>query len=228
MRTLKKIYSKNNNEIVLISSENSEVVGLENPTYADKLQPKTILTIGVFHGDEPQGKFLVKNYIQSLQAERSNPKNRLLFIPCLNPDGLANNTRQNANMVDLNRNFPTKNWTKSKDKEYFGGENPSSEVETRFIEEIIEEFSPNIILTLHAPYKVVNYDGPAEEIAKNISKIIGYPVQNDIGYPTPGSFGTYSGVEKNIPTITLELDEEIDVNKLVKPMDEIFDYLSNC
>ena len=65
-----------------------------------------------------------------------------------------------------------------------------------------------------------------EEIAEKISEIIGYPVQQEIGYPTPGSFGTYAGVEKNIPTITLELDEEIDVRELVLPISKIFDYLA--
>ena len=88
--------------------------------------------------------------------------------------------------------------------------------------EIIEKYKPKFILTLHAPYKVVNYDGDALKIAEKISEIINYPVESSIGYPTPGSFGTWAGIEKNIPTITLELDEEIGVKKLEKPMFEIF------
>lgn len=238
-----------------------EAGGLGNPPY------KTILIIGVIHGDEPQGKFLIENYLENqvpqpprplgeraeFQNEarvseirvRGNSTNRLLFIPCLNPDGMALKTRQNANGVDLNRNFSTKNWGLSdplrhceeqsdaaiqekndpKNSDFFGGENSSSEIETRFVEEILEEFSPDLILTLHAPFKVVNYDGPASEVAQKISEIINYPVQSDIGYPTPGSFGTYAGVERNIPTITLELDEEVKVETLVEPINKIFDYL---
>ena len=96
-----------------------------------------------------------------------------------------------------------------------------------FLVEIIEKYKPKFILTLHAPYKVVNYDGDALEIAEKISEIINYPVESSIGYPTPGSFGTWAGIEKNIPTITLELDEEIDVKKLEKPMFEIFRMLEN-
>lgn len=161
--------------------------------------------------------------------------NSLLFIPCLNPDGMSANTRVNANNVDLNRNFPTKNWGKNEgdnatcDDEttaYFGGKSPASEIETKFVIDIIEKYQPKLILTLHAPYKVVNYDGPAKKIAEKISQIINYPTEGSIGYPTPGSFGTYCGVERNIPTITLELDEEIQVQELVEPVFKIFDLLS--
>ena len=197
--------------------------GLGNPPY------KTILIIGVVHGDEPQGKFLIENYLETA-ASRHN--NRMLFIPCLNPDGLKLNTRQNSNGIDINRNFSTQNWELTekndpKNSNFFGGESPSSEIETRFVEEIIEEFRPDLILTLHAPYKVVNFDGPADEIAQKISEIINYPTQSDIGYPTPGSFGTYAGVERNIPIITLELDEEVDVKTLIEPINKIFDCLLN-
>ena len=188
-----------------------------------------VLIIGVFHGDEPQGKYLIEKYIQNHSCQS---RGKLLFIPCLNPDGLLKNTRCNANGVDLNRNFPTKNWGVNKgdnatcDDEttaYYGGKSPASETETKFGRDVIEKYQPVLILTLHAPYKVVNYDGPAEDIAQKISDIINYPVEASIGYPTPGSFGTYCGVERNIPTITLELDEEIPVEELVEPVFEIFD-----
>ena len=194
---------------------------------------KTILIIGVFHGDEPQGKFLIENYLNTPhpsplpQGVREQNLNRLLFIPCLNPDGLKNKTRQNASMVDLNRNFPTKNWKFSKKDEYYCGDSPGSEIETEFLIQIIDRYNPCAVLALHAPYKVVNYDGPAEEIAQQISKIINYPVQHDIGYPTPGSFGTYAGIERNIPTITLEFDENIDPAELIVPVNKIFDYLGS-
>lgn len=187
-----------------------------------------ILIIGVFHGDEPQGKFLIDEYL------KQNDWKNLLFIPCLNPDGMALGRRTNANGVDLNRNFPTKNWGQNMgdgadcDNEtgsYYGGKSPASEVETQFVIDVIKRYSPKIILTLHAPYKVVNYDGPAEDIAIEISKITGYPVEASIGYPTPGSFGTYCGVERNIPTITLELDEKIPAEQLVEPVFGVFDFL---
>ena len=155
----------------------------------------------------------------------------LLFIPCLNPDGMQLGRRTNANGVDLNRNFPTKNWGEDTSlagdnpSNYFGGETPASEIETQFVIDVIEKYKPELIITLHAPYKVVNYDGPAKDTAEKISKIIGYPVEASIGYPTPGSFGTYAGVERQIPTITLELDETCPVEDLIEPVHKIFNEL---
>jgi len=221
MEILKKTLTKNNNDVILLGNANH----------------KKTLVIGVFHGDEPQGKFLIENYI------KNNPQSPLLFIPCLNPDGMAKNTRTNANGVDLNRNFPTENWEftertlyninenpaltslHGKKNEFFGGEISASEIETQFLIDIIEEYKPQLILTLHAPFKVVNYDGNAKEISKKISKIINYPVEENIGYPTPGSFGTYCGVERNIPTITLELDDVCPIETLVDPVNKIFSLL---
>ena len=224
-RILKTIKTKLGNEIQLIGNNSSNT-------------NKISLVIGVFHGDEPQGKFLIEEYLKKcgmLPTSKSPiAKRGLLFIPCLNPDGMQLGQRTNANGVDLNRNFPTKNWGKNlgdnatcddEKSAYYGGISAGSEVETQFLIDTIREFKPQTILTLHAPYKVVNYDGPAKELAEKISAIINYPVEASIGYPTPGSFGTYAGVERQIQTITLELDEEIPVEQLVQPAFEIFDKL---
>lgn len=181
----------------------------------------SVLVLGCMHGDEPQGEYLINEYL------KYRPDTKLTFIPCVNPDGVAAKTRVNSNGVDINRNFPTKNWKLTEKNEFFGGDSPASEIETKFLIEVIEKYKPEIILTLHAPYKVVNYDGDASNIAEEISKIIVYPVEASIGYPTPGSFGTWAGIEKKIPTITLELDEKIDVKELRKPIFEIFEMLED-
>lgn len=197
-----------------------------------------VLVIGVFHGDEPQGKYLVEKYLSKSRkvSGAADAGGRMLFIPCLNPDGMAAGVRTNSNGVDLNRNFPTKNWGQNlgdnatcddETTSYYGGKSPASEIETQFVINILEKYKPKCILTLHAPYKVVNYDGPAEDLANKLSEITGYPAEGGIGYPTPGSFGTYCGTERSIPVITLELDEKIPDKELIRPVFKVFEFLEN-
>ena len=186
---------------------------------------KNILIIGVFHGEEPQGYLAIKNFINN-NFSNTNIKNNVLIIPCLNPDGMAKNQRKNGNGVDLNRNFPTKNWALTEKKDdFYGGEAPSSESETQFVTDIITDINPDFILTLHSPYAIVNYDGPAQYEAEKISEFTGYPVQSDIGYPTPGSFGTYCGIERNIPTVTLEYDENENIDSIFIKSNKVFNWL---
>lgn len=203
MQILKQTKTNNKNELLLLGGSFSN-----NP----------ILVVGVVHGDEPQGEDLINRYL-------ADNESGMLFIPSLNPDGKQLGKRTNSNGVDINRNFPTKNWELTEKDNYFGGETPTSEIETKFLAEVIEEYKPRLILTLHTPYKIVNYDGPAKEVSEKISEIIGYPVEESIGYPTPGSFGTYAGVERNIPTITLEMDEEEAIDSLYPKVKKIFEYL---
>lgn len=185
---------------------------------------KTILIIGVFHGEEPQGEYIIKRYLK--ETDFLGISNNLHFIPCLNPWGMERGLRVNKNGVDLNRNYPTTNWKLTVKDENYSGNSPASEVETNFIIELLPQLKPDVILTLHAPLKCVNYDGPAKELARKIAEFCNYSVINDLGYPTPGSFGTYCGVERNIPTITLEYDDEESNESIYTKSKLIFDWLS--
>ena len=187
--------------------------------YIGNTKNPTVLIIGCFHGDEPQGEYLINEYF------KKNSNTSILFVPRLNKE----NTRVNKNGVDLNRNFPTKNWLLSERDNYFGGDSPASEEETNFIINTVNKYQPKVILTLHAPYKIVNFDGNKDNfyIVEKISKIMNYPIEETIGYPTPGSFGTWAGIEKGILTITLELDEEVKIEELIEPVFKVFEYLES-
>ena len=207
MIILEKIKTKLNNEIQLIGTPNLQ-------------KENCILIIGVVHGDEPQGEFLINNFLKN----NAIPQN-ILFIPSLNPDGQQLETRTNANGIDINRNFPTQNWELTERNRYFGGDSPNSEIETQFIIKIVEKYAPKLIITLHTPFKIVNFDGDAQEISEKIAKIFNYPVETSIGYPTPGSFGTWAGIERNIPIITIEMDEECPQEELIKPFEKMLTFL---
>ncbi|MFH1852301.1 MAG: transglutaminase domain-containing protein [Candidatus Neomarinimicrobiota bacterium] len=169
--------------------------------------PKTSLIFGGFHGDETAGAQLVFELANTLsESQLPVEYGKVILVPVLNPDGLLADTRINTNGVDINRNFPTENWSpEAHSKDYSPGPAAGSEIETQVVIELIKKYQPDRIITVHSPLKMINYDGPAAEIARIMARFLDYPVSSDIGYPTPGSFGTYTGVERNIPVITLEL-----------------------
>lgn len=215
MQILEKAISIKHNEILLLK-------------LSGKTDGLNILFIGVTHGEEPQGKLLIENFINEIQTNNLQFKNNLFFIPCLNPDGLNKGQRGNSNNVDLNRNFNTKNFEITTfDDNTTSGKKALSERESKFLANIIESYHFDVILSFHAPFAIVNYDGPAQIFAEAISSITGYPVQASIGYPTPGSFGTFAGVEKNIPTITLEVSDKLTSEDLWKQNRDVFYYLAN-
>ena len=128
----------------------------------------------------------------------------------INPDGLKKGTRGNANGVDLNRNFPSSDWSpESPQKKNYPGTHPASEPETRAVMAAIERFSPVAIISIHTWIPQVNFDGPGKQIAECMAEKNGYPITEDIGYPTPGSLGSFVGRDRNIPVITLELPEHV-------------------
>ena len=88
--------------------------------------------------------------------------------------------------------------------------------ETRTVIRVVEKFRPDAIITVHSINRnrfCNNFDGPGRELAQRLSKSNKYPVTSTIGYPTPGSFGTWAGVERGIPTITLELPSHISAKR---------------
>ncbi|NVO02058.1 MAG: DUF2817 domain-containing protein [Bacteroidetes bacterium] len=188
-----------------LSSENGRNIDLYSFGKADSC----IFIIGGIHGNEPSGIELAGIIINYLKlSDDQKFKYKVLVMPIANPDGVALNTRQNANGVDLNRNWDTKNFKEGKlnsKKGFYGGKMPFSERETRNIKSIIDFYKPFLIITLHAPYQCINYDGPAYSYAKLISNLMKFPIKSDLGYKIYGSLGIYYGLERNIPVVTVEL-----------------------
>ncbi len=170
---------------------------------------RNILLLGGVHGDEPEGVFLAERYEKAIQDGmiQIGVDVRLYICTTLNPDGYSMNRRTNDHNVDLNRNLPTKDWKPEFDNvRYYPGSSALSEPESKITVKIIQKLCPLLILSLHSYHKaMVNYNGPCKEIAEKMSRKNNLPVTVDIGYPVPGSLGTYAGWERKIPTITLEI-----------------------
>ena len=178
----------------------------------------TVLVLGGFHGDEPKGVFVARRWIDLLRADRSASDHcRWVVVPLVNPDGYAKRKRRNAHQVDINRNFPTLNWTRtSRRSRMYGGPSPACEPETRAVMAVVKRFRPTRIVTIHsigADRHCNNYDGPGRALALAMRRHNRYPVTASIGYPTPGSFGAWAGGERNIATITLELPSKLSLKR---------------
>lgn len=174
-----------------------------------------VLIMAAMHGNEPASAMLANRLLVELQHSREWSANHYVVVwPVVNPDGLAGNRRQNAHGVDINRNFPAKNWKKqSKKSGFFGGDAPATEPETLAVMKLIATLKPARICTIHSigrGEEQNNYDGPAKDLATLMHQHNGYRVSANIGYPTPGSFGSWAGIDQNNPVITLELPTGID------------------
>jgi murein peptide amidase A len=174
---------------------------------------KTIFLIGRVHGNEPEGEFIIDCLKKKIDERKINSKNRIVLIPCFNPDGKELNIRGNGRAVDLNRNYDTKHkvWKANfKQLTRFAGEAAESEVETKFLIELANRYNPDLVISIHSPLKNINYDGgkKAKKIAVEIAKYVDYQVTETIAGERAfnGSMGCYFGYDKNIPIITIETE----------------------
>ena len=192
-----------------ISSEGSPIIHQDFVARADGLK-KRILVIGLIHGDEPESGVLSHLWVDRLNMIKS-PSNHWRIIPLANPDGLKLKTRMNSRKVDLNRNFPTKDWDKlaikfwknsgKEDPRRFPGTSAGSEIEVKCIIEHVNGFKPDIIISIHTPYGLFDFDGPK---FRPISNVLPWKRLGTF----PGSLGRWAWDERKIPVLTIELDPE--------------------
>jgi hypothetical protein len=201
--------AQNFSEVGVISAEGRPIVYQRYLPLAGKEPKGKILLVGGIHGDEYSSVSIVFKWLQTLDEYHSGLFDWYI-IPLLNPDGLLQEKaqRQNANGVDLNRNFPTPNWDveapkywekTSKNLRRYPGPSAGSEVESQLLMNVIDKFKPDVIISVHAPHSLVDYDGPP----KAPSQLGGLQLRRLGVYP--GSLGNYAGVHKGVQVITIEL-----------------------
>jgi hypothetical protein len=172
--------------------------------------PVKILLLGGIHGDELTSVSVVFHWMELLDTPEAQ-EFHWRIAPVVNPDGLfaSKPQRVNAKGVDLNRNFPTPGWEQDakaywtkktgSDPRRFPGPSPLSEPESHWLNAEIERFQPDVIISVHAPFGVLDFDGP-----NNPPSRFGRLYLSRVGV-YPGSLGNYGGMHKNLPVVTIEL-----------------------
>ena len=197
---------------------------------------KPILLMGGIHGDEPEGVRLANDTLAWLQSHTVAENPRVcpwILIPCLNVDGFKNRTRTNGRGVDLNRNYPSSDWSNdAKAERYFPGSRPGSEIEIQSVVELIRDFQPRLIIHCHSWHPcIVGTGATAQGDTQRLAKSSGYEGRLEIGYPTPGALSSFGYHDHKIPVICIEEDDQNKNLDLIWPrfqkgLREVFEDLS--
>ena len=178
-----------------------EAVHFTPPSYAQARPPA--LLFAAIHGDEAVTQLMLERLADEL-IERP-PGRDTWIVPCVNVDGVLAGTRNNANDVDLNRNFASASWGTQRRPGYNPGGAAEDQPETQALVALIERTNAFRLIALHSTYRMINWDGCAEPLAQELGERCGYPVESEMGYPTPGSFGSKYGIEQSREVITFEV-----------------------
>lgn len=172
-----------------------------------------VLVIGGIHGDEVEAQPSIGRLTEMLMQEPGARAATWRVIRDLNPDGTSIGRRGNERNVDLNRNFPARNFVKKKRH----GDNPFSEPESNLLARMVEFDRPELIVVFHStsngPY--VNFDGPASAAARAFADGAAttdprWRIVPEMSYATPGSLGSYFGQDRAIPILTIEFQRDQD------------------
>jgi protein MpaA len=187
--------------------------------------PVAVLVVGGIHGrPEVNASALVWQLLDYFAEDTAAlPAGlRLLFVPEANPDGMADGTRELADGVDPNRNFPTSDWRPGtygpgKWLPDGGGERPLSEPETTALARLVGFTRPVAVLSYHSAAGIAMGGFTSEEsgLLATYSDSSGYPARPFVAYPVTGDFAQWCD-EIGIPTVEVELtnhfDPELDRN----------------
>jgi protein MpaA len=131
---------------------------------------RVVLVVGVTHGDENKGALITAD----LRTLPTPPGIDLWIIDSINPDGLAAGTRQNANGVDLNRNFETGwNYIAPGAHGQYSGQAAADQPESQAVEAFIRLIKPSIGVWYHQDAHIVGVGGFNREIPKRYSTLVG-------------------------------------------------------
>jgi protein MpaA len=138
------------------------------------------LVVGCIHGNETAGISVAR------KLEPGSPVAGvdLWIVPDLNPDGVAARTRQNADGVDLNRNFPWR-WRPlgPRGTQQYAGSRPLSEPEPRIAHTLILRLRPAITIWFHQPLGLVDESGGSPAVERRFARVARLPLRRLTRYP---------------------------------------------
>ena len=133
-----------------------------------------VLVIGCIHGDEFVGNRVV-DILRDLPLEGNID---LWTVRTINPDGQQLSTRQNANGVDLNRNFPG-NWQKigKPGSWQYSGSDSASEPEVQGVVKLGELVKPQFVIWYHQDYfRIGPGTGHDGDVRAKYASLVGLPL----------------------------------------------------
>ena len=160
-----------------------------------------VLIVGTIHGDEPAG-LEVTAILRTIRLE--DPVD-LWIVDNLNPDGFKAGTRQNANQVDLNRNF-ARRWEPVGKLGYwqYAGPSAASEPETKAMSRLGELINPQFTVWYHQDYfRITPGSGRDGDIRERYANLVNLPLLTITG-------GSYSGTS-NIWARSVSADDGISL-----------------
>lgn len=190
------------------SGEGRSIYGLEISDKPGMVEAEpAVLINGAIHGNEQLSAGVamkLADYLINLEATDPDysliAEMKLHIIPVVNPDGLAEGSRFNANGIDLNRNFGY-NWY---EKAPYNGESPFDQKESAAIRADSLRYGYTLSINLHtassngnpdssdgigiyAPWDAIRTDTAGDETSFTEFYLPNYPLIKEIGLAYEGA-----------------------------------------
>jgi len=182
---------------------------------------KKVLLVGGHHGYEEESTSVSMRLADYFARNAGEiPKEvSIWIIPALNPDGLDKSQRQNANGVDLNRNYGVSNWVLDKTKTFNSGPYPFSEPETRAMRTLLDEEQFILAITYHTNRNLVESNSYKDKFTgfnKYLEEVVaktGYKYLDASSFAfedleSKGEFVSWLYQVYNIPAVCVEMKTE--------------------
>jgi protein MpaA len=190
--------------------------------------PIRVYVVGGVHG-EPPALRPTDELLAFFQKPSTKKRLTVRMLEDLNPDGTARGLFCNANQVDIDRNFPSNDFSPS----LRHGMSPLSEPETQAFWQDVLNFEPDLVVVLQSALAGPFLDGDGPSDAYGMQFVRGaasvddrWTLLGDQGYAFSGSLGSALGKDRGIPVLNLRLRRDQDALSVKEALLAGFDALA--